>query len=152
MAALKFPVGRQRIDSFVSPSEAGYTRAIRTQMKQVIANAKKVVDTIEFVSEEALIFALQPIYEKSQELVPVDTGKLKRSGFVSAKRFRGKIQGIVGYAKAGNPSYAALVHERMEFRHASPTQAKFLEEAVNQHTADIVPRYVKYVKDNVGLG
>lgn len=59
-------------------------------------------------SEEAAEAAMEAvadfIYEESQELVPVDTGELKRSG---RKRKAGKLRWIVEYLK----EYAAIVHD-----------------------------------------
>lgn len=145
-------VGRRRIDAFVSPSEAGYTRAVRSSMRQVVENFKRIVAGIENASPDALAHAVAPIFEESQRLVPVDTGALRNSGFVESGFARGgEAFVVVGYAKAGRPSYAALVHERVDVHHKSPTQAKFLEEAMNRGLDQILSRYVSFVRGATGL-
>lgn len=120
-------------------------------MAQVIKNAQKVIDAIEVTSLPALRYALRPIYDDSQILVPVKTGDLKRSGFVEVRR-RGKvIEGVVGYARSEKPHYAIFVHERLDLFHQPPTQAKFLEEAVNRNIKSVPGRYADYVKRDLGL-
>lgn len=62
------------------------------------------------------------IFVLSQQYVPVKTGRLKRSGQII-------------YEPDGKPSiiydtpYALYVHEIIDNRHATPTKAKFLEDA-----------------------
>ncbi len=145
-------VGRRRLDKFVSPSEAGYTRAVRSSMRQVVNNFKKIVAGIQNASPAALAHAVEPIFQESQTLVPVDTGALRNSGFVETGfDSSGVAFAVVGYAKAGRPPYAALVHERVDVFHNSPTQAKFLEEAMNRNLDKILPRYAAFVRGAVGL-
>jgi hypothetical protein len=62
------------------------------------------------------------IYDKSQELVPVKTGRLKKSG-----RVRMNNDGT--YRVEYMEPYAIFVHEMLGLRHETPTQAKFLEDA-----------------------
>jgi hypothetical protein len=71
--------------------------------------------------------ALEPTFDKSQELVPVLTGALKRSGFLGVGESRGKKVAEIGYGRGGVPFYAARVHEDLDVYHKPPTQAKFLE-------------------------
>lgn len=151
MANVRFPVGRQRLHHNVRPSQAGYTRAIRAQMKQIVDNMQKVIKAIHATSKPALQYALQPIYDDSQVLVPVDKGPLKASGFIEVRDTARGVTGVVGYAKGGNPHYAVYVHERMDLQHSAPTQAKFLEEPVMRHLRNIPARYASYVKQGVGL-
>lgn len=148
---LHFPVGRQRLSASTDPSEAGYTRAIRAQMDMLVRNTKATIAAIENISPDALIHALQPIYDDSQELVPVDTGELKASGFIEARLGSRGAEGVVGYARGGQPQYAVWVHENMVWFHKPPTQAKFLEEAVKRHVDDVPERYAEYVRTMLGL-
>lgn len=151
MARLQFPIGRQRLTPNVRGSEAASTRDVRRQMQQILDNAKDVIQAIEGNSPAALIYAVQPIYDESQELVPVDTGKLKDSGFVEVRSTTRGATAVVGYAKGGDPDYAVWVHEHLEVHHEPPTQAKFLEEAVNRHIEEVPERYAYFVKNSLGL-
>lgn len=148
---LQLNVGRQRITSVVSPAEAGYVRAIRTQMANIMANMQKIVDHVENVSAEALVYGLKPIFDESQRIVPVDTGRLKRSGFVETRRTARGTAAAIGYGRYGRPTYAAFVHERLDLRHASPTSAKFLELAVARKLDDFRRRVVFFYQKSTGI-
>jgi hypothetical protein len=71
------------------------------------------------------------IFAETQVLVPVETGALKRSGRVVREAVTA--DGVVLSIAYGGPSepryvdYAVYVHERLDVRHAPPTQAKFIE-------------------------
>ena len=151
MARLRFPVGSQRLTAKSMPWEASYTRDIRASMQKIIRNHGIAIKAIKVESLPALRFAVQPIFRKSQMLVPVKTGRLKRSGFITARNTALGPQAVVGYARAGNPSYAVLQHENLEFRHAGNTQAKFLEVAVQEHIGSIPRRYAQHLRQNLGL-
>ncbi len=146
-----FNVGRVRVTRVVGPSEAGYIRSIREQMKAIIENVQKVIDRIENVTPEALVFGVQPIFDKSQELVPVDTGRLKASGFVVTRDTAAGVGVFVGYGRFGKPHYAGFVHERLDIRHAAGKQAKFLEAAVNEHIGDFERRVALFISRETGL-
>lgn len=148
---LNLNVGRSRITSVVGPSEANYIQSIRNQMKVLQANLLKVIDAIETVTPQALKYGLQPIFDESQRLVPVDTGKLKRSGFLEVRRTARGGQAAMGYGRYGRPTYAAFVHERLDIRHAGATQAKFLEQAVHTHIDDFRRRVVLYYQKQTGI-
>lgn len=92
----------------------------------------------------------------AKELVPVDTGNLRDSGFTITRSLQdlGPSADVSGEAQAsldaegdtvipavvgfGGPSaeYALIQHERTDFHHRIG-QAKYLETAVNQHVEDI---------------
>lgn len=70
------------------------------------------------------------ILERAQQLCPVDTGELKRSGYVrrqDAPQAFGT--GILNYAIGFTAEHAALVHERIDIPHKNG-EAKFLEKAI----------------------
>lgn len=148
---LGFNVGRVRVTRVVSPSEAGYIRSIRNQMKGIIENFQKVIERIENVTPEALVFGVQPIFDKSQELVPVDTGRLKASGFVVTRDTARGVGVFVGYGRFGKPHYAGFVHERLDVRHAAGKQAKFLEAAINEHIGTFERRVALFISRETGL-
>jgi hypothetical protein len=67
------------------------------------------------------------VFARSQMLVPVDTGLLRSSGYVSPVQSDGKTSYVeISY---GGPAsaYAMIVHEGFA-RHAEPTQRKYLEQ------------------------
>lgn len=68
--------------------------------------------------------AVEYIFNKSQELVPVDTGKLQESGYSEVITTSTGPQGIVKYST----SYAMAVHE-LPYNH-NIGQSKYLEDAV----------------------
>lgn len=149
---LQLNVGRQRITSVVGPSEASYVHSIRTQMAAIRANLLKATQHIKKVTPEAIKFGLQPIFDESQRLVPVDKGYLKRSGFVETRQTAAGTAAAIGYGRYGRPTYAAFVHENLNLRHAPPTQAKFLEVAVNTKIGDFARRVLLYYRQSMGAG
>ncbi len=148
---LRLSVGRVNMGRSLSPAMNNYTEIMRDQMKMIQNNMKKVIAHIENVTAESIRFGLQPIFDKSQEYVPIDTGKLKRSGFIEVRKTARGAQAAIGYGRFGRPNYAALVHERLDFRHKSPTRAKFLEAAVNEHIGDFERRVARFIQKNSGI-
>lgn len=151
MARINLGIGRKRQSRLMQPHEAGYVNNIVSQMNRLRETIKQAIDHIDNITPAALKFGLQPIFDTSQALVPVDTGRLKRSGFLETRKGPRGVSASVGYAKGGRPDYAVLVHERLDFIHKDPTQAKFLEEAVNRHVNEIGPRIQSFLKRNAGL-
>ena len=67
------------------------------------------------------------IFNASQKLVPVDTGALRGSG--SIKRLKSPFGSTILISYGGPAArYALRVHEDVNVPHASPTQAKYLEQ------------------------
>jgi len=120
-------------------------------MTVIRQNLLKVVNHIDNITPEAIRFALKPIFDESQRLVPVDKGTLKASGFVEVRKTATGASAAIGYARHGKPNYAGFVHERLDLRHAAPTQAKFLETAVNTHIDDFRRRLVLFYQKQTGL-
>jgi len=136
----------------LDPSSANYTRAMKAQMDQIAARLEKTIKSIKNVTPKAIEAGLKPIYDLSQQYVPVDTGRLKRSGFIETRQTSTGSRGWIGYAKGGHPSYAAWVHEMMHIPHAKGKSAKFLERAVNERIHVVKPTIVNYIKEKAGLG
>ncbi len=131
---IRFRVGSRRITPSIDPTTANYTRQIRTQMKSVEEGFTRFVDIIQANTPAAIEKVLTPIFHRSQELVPVKTGKLKASGFIEIRKSgKTRVQGEVGYARSGVPHYAVMQHENLDFQHKEPTQAKFLQQAVEEN-------------------
>ncbi len=152
MANLFIGVGRVRVTKIPSPSEAGYIRAMRAQAKGIADIIQGVFDKTEDIMPEALVYGLKPAFERSQELVPVLTGKLKHSGFLESDVTRsGNARAILGYGRFGVPHYAAFVHEMLHIRRAPGKSAKYLEYAVNEKADLILPRVEQYLQRQIGL-
>lgn len=151
---LGIQVGRQRVTVAASPSEAGYIRSIRGQMDIIKKNMLKLIEGIEGATPEAIRFGLEPIFEESQRLVPVDTGVLKQSGYIEVRTEPrgGRIRAEIGYGLHGRPHYAGFVHEMVHIPHAPPTQAKYLEAAINTKIGDFQRRVGFFLQKATGLG
>lgn len=147
----RFKVGRQRLGAGVRPSEADYTRQIRAQMKQIEDNLMKVIRGIEGLTPEALEYGVQPIYDLSQVYVPRKTEALANSGSIDASVTSRGARVVVSYGKGGEPEYAVFVHEMVDYYHAPPTQAKFLEQAVNEEVGNVRDRVAEFLKDRTGV-
>ena len=145
--SVKLRAGRSAVRGTLDPSSTNYTRQMRTQMKGVEANLKEVLNAIEEHSLSALDRILRPTFELSQKYVPVDTGALKRSGFleVSTRSISGKsrVNATIGYGKGGRPPYTVQVHEMTEVHHKPPTRSKFLQAAIEEELGSIRERVIE---------
>lgn len=150
MARVNVQVGRTRTHN-LSPLQSGYVNEVNKSARAIRENLKKVIDAIQATSAEGLKHAMEPMFDTSQRLVPKDTLALARSGYLEARQTQRGASISIGYGRGGNPSYAGIVHERMGVHHDSPTQAKYLEEAVNQHIREVPDRYARFVGGRIGL-
>lgn len=147
----RFRVGPQRVTTGLAPWQAGYARAVRSQMVTVEKSYTRLIETLRADTPEAIRQMLQPVFDRSQELVPFDTGALKKSGYIETRQRRGLTVGEVGYGKGGVPHYAAKVHEDLDVFHAPPTQAKFLEQAADEHIAGMLDQAGHVYSQTLGL-
>ncbi len=148
---LKLVMGRERKTHAMHPSASGYVDAIRAQMAQISTNMQLVADHVHNVTPDAIRWGLQPAFDESQRLVPKDTLKLMHSGFIEVRQVSGGAQATIGYARYGRPDYATFVHERLDIRHAPPTQAKFLEVAIDKHMGAFGRRVALFIRKNMGF-
>lgn len=132
-------IGRQRITKGIRPSEASYTRSIRSQMEQLEQNLSAVITQLKDVTPAVLEVALRPTFQKALNRTPVDTGDLKASGYLET-RTGTHVKAEIGFGKRGNPHYTAFVHERVDVPHKAPTQAKFLQSAIEEDLDEIPKR------------
>ncbi len=140
---IKARVGRGAIRKTLDPSSASYTRQIRAQIKEIEEALSEFASAVEDQAPEIVENALRPTFEKSQKYVPVDTGDLKKSGFLEVRKTdRGIVKAEIGYGKGGKPPYAVFVHERTDLKHKSPTRAKFLQAALEEDFHQIQKRLV----------
>lgn len=144
-------IGRAAVRSSVSTPTANATFAARRAMQDVIKEYTRWVQHVEDVTPEILVEALEPAFKLSQIYCPQDTGKLKKSGYLESTTFRGIPTVEIGYGKGGDPDYAAVVHENMEYRHKAPTKAKFLQAALEEQDGDIKERILSRLKHAAGV-
>lgn len=122
------------------------TRVARASMKGIINNYRKLVDHLEGVTAPVLYEALEPTFAKSLEYCPQDTGALRASGYLEITQFRGTPTVEMGYGAGGSPGYAVAVHENLEWRHKSPTRAKWLQVALAEDATVIQGRIITGLK------
>ncbi len=151
MARIKTSIGLRRIPKPTRPSIAGATRDVRKQMKVIRSNIEAVINSVEGATPQAVRDGLRPIFFESLKLSPIDKGDLRRSGFLNVTEKSGEVFGEIGYAKGGDPFYAVFVHENLAFFHKAPTQAKFLEEAVNRKIGGLKRRIMKSLREATGI-
>jgi hypothetical protein len=88
----------------------------------------RVEQNIARVIQDALNDVAQQILTRSQVLVPVRTGALRDSGYITSGDQGGYPSVKITYG-GGDVPYAYQVHEDLEMRHPNGGQAKFLEQA-----------------------
>lgn len=147
---IRLNLGPQRITGRTHTSAAAATRDMRKQWRKIEKNLNKVIKGIEDVLPFNLKEGMQPVFDRSQELVPVDTKALKDSGFIEITSFRSNPTVHVGYAKGNKPFWATFVHEDLTAHHEAPTQAKFLEQALNERLREIAPDVAKSLRNSLG--
>jgi hypothetical protein len=89
------------------------------------------------------------VFERSQYEVPVDTGALRSSGYITQPYVFGNQVAIsIVYGQAAAP-YALWVHEMMESYHEPPTKAKFLEDPLTNSLEDFRRGFRQVLEDAV---
>lgn len=149
IARLKMGKTYVRVPAFASETE--YVRLANQAMKSIMADLQYIIDETEGTTPEIMKEALEPTLELSAKYCPKDTGALVNSRYLEVTSFRGKPTVEMGYAKGGKPSYAAYVHEMVQIPHKAPTQAKFLERAVNEDIGNVIDRVVQGYQQLLGL-
>ena len=85
--------------------------------------------------EDALAEGAQVILDRSDELVPKESGDLAASGSVN-KGASGTNTVAIKYSSV----YARYIHENMQFKHPTGGSAKFLELAMNEKGSDAISK------------
>lgn len=133
-------VGLQRFNRApMWPSEPGYVAQMRRQSRELTDTLLDIFNQFEDASEDIMLEALEPTFDKALMYTPVLTGALKESGYLEKNPFRGKPRVEMGFARGGKPTYAVYVHE-IPYNHAEPTRYKFLEQAMKEDLSDIYYR------------
>ncbi len=146
MARINLTVGKK---TTIDASASGYVAAMNAQMKTIQDNFIEIMRGTNNLLPGALAHGVEPIFDESQRLVPVRTGALKSSGFVDARQTARGARVTLGYGRGGFPSYAALVHEGLQFFHKAPTQAKFLSQAVANFSGLVLPRVAQWMRASI---
>ena len=109
---------------------------------KVIRGLDEYEDVLSDYLQAGLQEAGEFLLEKSQEIVPVDTGALHDSGYVvvSGSGFGSEV--AVGYSM----EYAVYVHEDLRARHNPGTSAKYLEKPMRQYSANLQ----RIIADSIG--
>jgi hypothetical protein len=120
-----------------NPSEPGYVAAVNRAVKALEKDLLSIFDQIEEITPGVMMEVLEPVKTKAEYYCPKDTGALVESSYLEVTQYRGKPRVELGFARGGEPRYAVYVHENLEYYHKAPTQAKFLERAVNEEMNEI---------------
>jgi hypothetical protein len=120
-------------------------------MKQIGDNYSAMISQLKGVTPSVLEDALLPTFKKAIKYTPVDTGALRESGYLETSREGRNVRAEVGFGKGGEPTYAAIVHERTDLNHKAPTRAKFLQTALEEDFGVILKRIQKAYRDKLKL-
>lgn len=118
-----------------------------------IEGVAKVLEALAKAGENYIDALDAAVYEKGQmilgdakTLCPVDTGRLRATGYCAPPTDQG------GPTQIGfGTDYALAVHEKIEIPH-KVGEAKFLEKAVNMNTADYRDWLAKRTVENYAAG
>lgn len=148
------PTPRRRVNAYVGPNNGMAAGKSGRALSDMLIG---ILDQVYDASEEIMLEALEPTFEKSQMYCPVETGKLKNSGYLEVNAFRGNPRVEIGYGFGGSPKnkmgkpYTAYVHEMLELKHEPPTRAKWLQAAVMEDLDLIMERLSIGYKTSLGL-
>ena len=93
----------------------------------------------------------QIIYENSQPLVPVLTGRLRDSGEVMTKDPEGNEEMYASISYGGDlVNYAVRVHEDLQMNHPHGGQAKFLEIPFEEQVPEITSQLSEAINQFLG--
>jgi len=99
----------------------------------------------------ALYREAQGVMAQALPLTPILTGALRRSGHVDEPEITGSGAFVtLGFGGDAAP-YAVYVHENLTARHTPPTQAKFLEQPLNDAVDGMADRLAVEAGKAMGL-
>lgn len=143
--------GRTRMGSTADVVK-GYEKLTRESMAEVMQNMESLVNLLQGATPDIMLDIMMPVFEKSQEYCPVDTGLLKSTGDLHVsgdEETRVKVE--ISYGGNGTAWYAPIVHERVDIGHRPPTRSKFLQAAVEEETENLRARVVEAYAAILGL-
>jgi hypothetical protein len=121
-------------------SNSSFVSDVNRQVSHLISNYEAFIENIDSQAGDIVMEALEATFEKSQNIVYLEKNTTK-----------GYSQVEIGYAKGGTPDYAVAVHEDLDVHHASPTQAKFLQQPLEEDAQDIEARIYRGFQIAAGL-
>lgn len=126
-------------------------RSAQEDMARISGQISRLISRLRDKSPVIVEAALLPIYLKSLYYCPVDTGELRDSAELDVQKYGGdKVRGEIRYGNAF-AWYAALVHEITWVYHESPTQAKYLQTAMEEGLPQLRVDVEKLVREVTGL-
>jgi hypothetical protein len=113
--------------------------AMATDFTRSIAQLSALRAAILTVAERHVAVEMNDILNGALVYAPIDTGLLRSTGKVDGPRGRPVIEAAVQF---GSPEayYAAVVHNRFDLHHEPPTQAGYLQQAVDDATPQMPQR------------
>lgn len=108
----------------------------------LLGRISHMIDEVPDLIERALFEEATMIFNKSQELCPIDTKRLRDSGRISIDRTSEGFSAAITYST----DYAIYVHEDLTKYHNPPTQAKFLEQPARERLPRMLSNIEKRVK------
>jgi hypothetical protein len=148
---LRVNIGPKRLSDRMSDDYMLAVLDVREQFKRVLRNFEAWIVHMEGETVKILKEALRPTFDRSQIFVPRKTGALKESGYLEVRTFRGKVVAEMGYGRGGQPKYAIIQHENLEYYHDPPAQAKFLERPLLEDADEIRRRCIALYKEASGV-
>lgn len=144
-------LGRQNIRASENSSSAELGRALNSSLQAITSEVAGFVAHMKDVTPDILVEALEPTFGKALEYCPVgETGRLRASGYLEVERYRDLPVAVMGFGRGGNPEYTVYVHE-IPATHAPPTQAKWLQNALDEDFFSIVSSLPQLVSEAAGL-
>lgn len=118
--------------------------------KRILRNLRIASRRYEDAVGSAIYLQAQSIMAQSKRLVPVDTGRLRATGYVGPPERRGLFRVIVqaGYGT----EYAVPVHEDLDARHTPGLTAKYLEKPTTTAAPKAALRIAKWTKQFMTTG
>jgi hypothetical protein len=107
-----------------------YTLQSRQQMRDIIRQYEEFCRHLIDATPEIIQDAFWDVLAEARYLCPKDTGRLRESAYneILTRGQSPKVE--IGFGRNGEPHYTALVHEDLMMQHQAPTQAKFLQTAL----------------------
>lgn len=130
-------VGYVRLPSNVSEGSRAYfnkayTKSARESMEGIIRKIDGIFARAKAQLPEVMEAVLEPTLGLSMVYCPVKTGKLLATAEIRSEVKGTKVRTSINYGGGNAVPYAAMVHERTDLNHASPTRAKFLQAALEE--------------------
>jgi hypothetical protein len=105
-------------------------------------NIPQATKTIIDAANSGALEGMTLVYDRSQQIVPLDETPLQKSGIVKQED---NITAL-GYGTGESADYAVIQHENLQYRHAPGRQAKYLEQPFRELTPQILEKIADKIK------